>query len=205
MLAAMGLLVVGTAGAEVFTQRVSLVALMGSAVLFLLGWRWLGAAAFPIALLLLAIPLPYLIYYTLTSPMQALAAKIAVIGLKVTGIPVVAQGNMLHLPENLSLEVAEACSGIRSLYAFLALGALIAYFTPLPLLGRILVFLATIPLSVLANSFRVWASSLGAYLVGPEVTKGIVHELFGLLVFVTALALFFLVRKGVRSLWPSAS
>jgi exosortase len=202
ILAGAGLLVLGTAAAEVFTQRVSFLVLIASTVLFLLGWRWLRALAFPIALVFLAIPLPYVLYYSLTSPLQAFAARCAVLGLKSVGVPVVAQGNVLHLPDT-SLEVAEACSGIRSLYAFLALGALLAYSMAIPALGRVLVFLATIPLSVLANAFRVWTTSLGAYFIGPQVAQGLVHELFGVIIFVSAFGLFILIRKGARTLWES--
>ena len=157
---------------------------------------------FPLAFLLLAIPLPYVIYYGITAPLQTFAAKCAIVGLKVVGVPAVAQGNMIHLPET-SLEVAEACSGIRSLYAFLALGALLAHSMPIPLWGRLLVFASTIPLSVAGNAVRVWGSGLGAYLIGPETTKGTVHELFGLITFSVALGLFVLFRKGARNLWPS--
>jgi exosortase len=202
ILLALGLLVLGSAGAEVFTQRVSFVLLVASLVCFLLGWGWLRAVAFPICLLLLAIPLPYLIYYSLTGPMQSFAAKCAVAGLKLIGVPAIGAGNVIHL-QGTSLEVAEACSGIRSLYAFLALGALLAYSMTIPVWGRILVFLMTIPLSVAANAFRVWASGVGAALIGPQATRGIVHELFGLIVFATALGVLLLCRQGARKLWPS--
>jgi exosortase len=200
---ALALLVLGAAGAEVFTQRVSLVLLMGSLVLFLFGRGWLGRLAFPLAFLLFAIPMPYVLYYSLTGPMQGFAAKAAVIGLKGVGVPVVAQGNIIHLPDT-SLEVAEACSGIRSLYAFLALGALLAQSLPVPVWGRVIVFLVTIPVSVAANAFRVWGSGLGAYLVGPQVTQGFVHEFFGFVVFAAALSIYLLLRKGARGLWHSA-
>jgi exosortase len=202
ILLGLGMLILGTAGAEVFTQRVSLVLLLAASVTFFLGWGWTRRLAFPIAFLLLAVPLPYVVYYGLTSPMQAFAARCAVFGLKGLGVPVVAQGNVLHLPET-SLEVAEACSGIRSLYAFLALGALLAYWMHIPAFARILVFLATIPLSIAANAFRVALTGLGAYLVGPQMTHGLVHELFGVLIFLSALGIYFLVRKGARVLWES--
>jgi len=172
--------------------------------LLLFGWRRFTLALFPIAFLLLAIPLPYVLYYGLTAPLQALAAKFAVSGLEVLGVPVFAQGNVLHLPET-SLEVAEACSGIRSLYAFLAIGALVAYFTRIPWPGRVLIFALAIPLSVAGNAFRVWGSGLGAYLVGPEVTRGTVHELFGLLVFIVSLGILILIKRGARSLWSPAA
>ena len=205
VLGAMGLLVLGAAGAEVFTQRVSFVVLLFALVVYLLGWGWLRATWFPLAFLLLAIPLPYVLYYSLTSPLQSFAAKCAVFGLKSIGVPVLAQGNILHLPGQTDLMVAEACSGIRSLYSFLALGALAAYSMPIPFLGRGLVFLATIPLGVAANAFRVWATSLGVYLIGPQVAEGWIHESFGLIVFVVALLLFLLIRKGASRLWHSAS
>jgi len=203
VLLALALLVVGAAGAEVFTQRVSLVLLLAALVLFLAGWRWTGQLAFPIGFLLLAIPLPYVIYYSLTAPMQALAARAAIAGLRVMGVPAMAQGNIIHLPDT-TLEVAEACSGIRSLYAFLALGALLARAMPGPPWARGLVFLSTIPLSIAANALRVWGSSMGAYLIGPKATEGTVHELFGLIVFAAALGIFLLLRKGARGLWSPA-
>jgi exosortase len=202
ILLAMGLLVLATAGAEVFTQRVSLLLTLASLVLFLRGWRHLCVVAFPLAVLFLAIPLPYVIYYGLTAPMQAFAAKAAVWGLQTVGVPSVAQGNVIHLPQG-SLEVAEACSGIRSLYAFLAVGALVAHSMSIPFWGRLLVFSFTIPLSVAGNSFRVFGSGIGTWLIGPQVTKGAIHELFGVLVFVTSLGVFILIKKAARSVWSS--
>jgi exosortase len=115
-----------------------------------------------------------------------------------------AQGNIIHLPET-SLEVAEACSGIRSLYAFLALGALMAYSMSIPFWGKLLVFLSTIPLSIAANAVRVWGSGIGAHLFGPKAVQGTVHELFGVVIFAGAILVFLTVRKGARVLWPSAS
>jgi exosortase len=203
VVASASLLILGAAGAEVFTQRVSLLLFMASTVVFLTGWRWFKGMAFPIGFLLLAIPMPYVLYYSLTGPMQAFAAKCAITGLQVVGVPAIGQGNIIHLPQT-SLEVAEACSGIRSLYSFLALGALLAHSMPIPVWGRFLVFFLTIPLSVAGNAIRVWASGVGAYTIGPEATEGTIHELFGLIIFASALGLYILVRKGVRNLWQSA-
>jgi exosortase len=203
VLTALGLLVVGTAGAEVFTQRVSLVVLLGSGVVFLAGWAWFRGVSFPLVFLLLAIPMPYVLYYSLTGPMQAFAARCALAGLQGIGVPALAQGNIIHLP-GVSLEVAEACSGIRSLYAFLALGAILAHGMPIPLWARFAVFLFTIPVSVAANAIRVWGTGSGAYTIGPAAAEGTIHELFGVLVFILAIALFLLIRKGARILWPSA-
>lgn len=202
LLAASALLIVGSAGAEVFTQRVSLVVLLASLVLFLYGWRHLRITGFAIALLLLAIPLPYVIYYGLTAPMQAFAAKCAIVGLRGVGIPAVGQGNIIHLSET-SLEVAEACSGIRSLYAFLAVGALVANATPIPLWGRFGLFLLTIPLAVAGNAVRVFGSGLGAWLIGPEATHGTIHEIFGLVVFAVSLGIFMLLKRIIGAICSS--
>jgi len=200
ILAAGALLILGTAGAEVFTQRVSMLLALASLTLFLFGWGHLRLAGFPIALMLFAIPLPYVIYYGLTGPLQLLAAKCAVAALRFMGVHALAQGNMIHLP-NTSLEVADACSGIRSLYAFLSVGALMAYATSGPFMGRLLLFLATIPLSVAGNALRVWGTGLGAYFVGPEAAHGTIHEVFGLTVFAVSLGIFLLVKEVARKLW----
>jgi exosortase len=202
ILGSLALLVLGTAGAEVFTQRVSLVTLLASLVLFLSGWPRLRRTAFPLAFLLLAIPLPYVVYYGLTQPLQGVAARAAVAGLNLVGILTVREGNIIHLPGT-SLEVAEACSGIRSLYAFLALGALLARSLPVPGWARWLVFAATIPLSVVGNALRVWGTGVAAHLAGPAAAEGTVHEMFGLFVFAIALVVLALVGKGARSLWSS--
>jgi len=203
VLGAGALLAVGAAGAEVFTQRVSFIVAVASVCVFLWGWRRFGVMAFPVAFVLLAIPLPYVIYYDLTAPMQTLAAKTAIHGLRALGIPSVAEGNIIHLP-GMSLEVAEACSGIRSLYAFLALGALFARSLRLPTWGRWLVFVSTIPLSIAGNAVRVLGTGVAAHLGGAEMATGTVHEMFGLIVFVFALGILALIGKGAKQLWRDA-
>ena len=204
ILASAALLVLGTAGAEVFTQRVSFALFLPSAILFLFGWRHLRITLFPLSLLLLAIPLPYVIYYGLTAPMQAFAAKCAIFGLHLVGVPVAAEGNIIHL-SNTSLEVAEACSGIRSLYAFLTLGALVAYSTPAPGWVRAIIFLFTIPLSVAGNAVRVFGTGIAVHLFGPEMAEGTVHEMFGMIVIAFSLGVFLILKSIARRLWLSAS
>lgn len=204
ILAAGGMLVLGSAGAEVFTARVSLVVLLVSLVVFFAGWRWLRETGFSLAFLLLAIPMPYVIYYGLTGPLQGIAAKCAIVGMRGIGILAVGEGNVIHLPDH-SLEVAEACSGIRSLYAFLALGSLFARSLPIPIWAKWLVFALTIPLSVFGNAIRVWGTGVGAHVIGPEVAEGFIHEFFGLIIFAVSLLGLLVLGKGVRTIWPSAS
>jgi exosortase len=132
--------------------------------------------------------------------MQRLAAHSAVVGLNAVGIPALREGNMIHLAQG-SLEVAEACSGIRSLYAFLAVGALAAAFTPIPLWGRIAVLLTTIPVAIAGNAIRVWISGVGTHTGRLWAVHGTMHEVFGLLTFLLMLGLFLLFRKVARLLW----
>jgi exosortase/archaeosortase family protein len=75
---------------------------------------------------------------------------------------------------------------------------------PIPLWARFAVFLFTIPVSVAANAIRVWGTGIGAYTIGPAAAEGPIHELFGVVVFILAIGLFLLIRKGARVLWPSA-
>jgi exosortase len=203
VLGALGLLILGAAGAEVYTQRVSLIILVASVAVFLHGYGLLRIISFPLAFLLLAVPIPYVLYYGITAPMQTQAAGIAAWGLQAIGVHAAAIGNTLRLPQG-NLEVAEACSGIRSLYAFVGVGAIVAYTTTVPLWARLVIFSMTIPLAILGNAVRVWTSGMGVYLIGPRVTKGLPHELFGIAVFLGCMCIFIGVRKLVRSLWSSA-
>jgi exosortase len=201
VLFALGLFVVGTAGAEYFTARCSLVFL-----LFGLAWTFGGKAVlrlawFPIAYLLFMIPIPYVIYYSATFPMQLLASKVAGKALAIIGVPHLQQGNIIHLPAY-SLEVAEACSGLRSLVSLLALGAAYARFTQPNLSWQIVLFLLTIPIALAANVFRVWATAVGAYAISPKVAEDFLHEFSGIVVFVISFILLFAIG-GVFYWWQN--
>jgi exosortase len=199
VLAALALFIVGTAGAEYFTVRCSLVFLI-----FGLTWTFGGRPAirlawFPIAYLLFMIPVPYVIYYSATFPMQLLASKLAGKGLAIVGVPLVRQGNVIHLP-GYALEVAEACSGLRSLVALLALGAAYARLTQPGLGWQLALFICTIPIALAANVFRVWATALGAYAISPKIAEDFLHEFSGVVVFVISFILLFVIG-GVFYWW----
>lgn len=199
VLLALGMFIAGTAGAEYFTARCSLVFLI-----FGLTWTFGGRPAlrlawFPIAYLLLMIPIPYVIYYTATFPMQLLASKVACKGLAIIGVPFARQGNVIHIP-GYSLEVAEACSGLRSLVSLLALGAAYARLTQPNLSWQAILFICTVPIALAANIFRVWATALGAYAISPKVAEDFLHEFSGIVVFVISFLLLFIIG-GVFSWW----
>ncbi|MFH1687388.1 MAG: exosortase/archaeosortase family protein [bacterium] len=185
VLAALGLFVVANAGAEYFTLRVSLVMLLAGLVWYLLGLSILKKAWFEVAVLLFMIPLPYVIYYSATFPLQLLASKITVTLLNLIGAGAVREGNIIHL-SGISLAVAEACSGMRSLVSLMALGAVYAHISQLSAGRKLLLFLAGVPIAVGANVVRVFVTALLAYIGGAEVTAEPWHTLLGLSVFVMA-------------------
>jgi len=135
--------------------------------------------------------LPYVLYYSLTFPMQLFATKVTVRLLNLIGMTAVRQGNMIHLP-GYSLEVAEACSGLRSLISLLALGAIYARLTQKGLPRQIILFASTVPIAVAANIFRVFFTAVGAYTVSKELAEDFLHTLSGMMVFVVAFIMLFI-------------
>src|SRR5487761_929998 len=127
MLGGIVLLLGGSLGAELFTSRFSLLVLLAGMVLFLAGWKRLRAVSFPLGFFILMIPIPVIIYNQITFPLQLLASRVAASGLELMQVPVLRDGNVLILP-NYSLEVVEACSGIRSLMNLFTLAIAYGYF-----------------------------------------------------------------------------
>lgn len=203
MLGSLLLFIGGVAGMEFFTTRVSMIGLLAGVILYLAGWRFLRAIWFPLAFLLFMIPVPYILYYSATFPLQLLGTKVAsgVIGL--LGIPHLRQGNIIHLPDNYSLEVAEACSGLRSLVTLLALAALIAYFFQRTKPRALILFFSAIPIAIAANIFRITVTAIGAYGISRKFAEDYIHELSGMIVFafslICLLILSSLLRMGRRS------
>lgn len=191
VLIGMILFVLGNGASEYFTVRFSLVVTIFGLILYLYGKRIIHSTWFEILFLFFMIPIPYVIYFSATFPMQLLASKVTVSILNFIGMSVVRQGNIIHLP-NQSLEVAEACSGMRSLISLLALGAIYAYLTQKKLSAKIVLFLSTIPIAVLGNIFRVFLTAIIVYTSDINVTEGATHFLMGSSVFVVAFILLFI-------------
>jgi exosortase len=201
LLPSLALLLLGTAGAEYFLQRISLVGLLGGLLWVGCGPEWARKCVFPLCFLLFAVPVPYVVYYSLSFPLQQLAAKVATLGLNAIGLAAQRIGNTIELPGGTSLEVAEACSGLRSLVSLLALGAMFARFSQDRALKRWVLFLSTVPIAILGNALRVFATGIGVYFGGEKWGEGAIHESMGLLVFAFAMVALFLVSallRGVR-------
>lgn len=194
-------LATGLIGAELFLTRISMLGVIAGSVLFVWGWRRLRILAFPIAFLLLMIPIPAIIFNQIALPLQLLASRVGAISVSALGIPVLREGNVIVLA-NTTLHVAEACSGIRSLISLLTLGIVFGYFVDPRGWMRTVIALATIPIAVVANGLRVSGTGIAAHYYGSAAAEGFLHEFSGWLVFVVSLSLLFGMQKLVARLFP---
>jgi exosortase len=190
MLVAVGMLLIGSLGAELFISRVSLLVLIAGMVLFLAGWKMLRAVSFPLAFLIFAIPIPVIVYNQITFPLQLTASRFAAFWLEAVRVPVLRDGNILLL-SNYSLEVIEACSGIRSLMSLVALAVAYGYFAEARLWVRCLLVLLMVPSAIISNALRIMGAGVLAHRFGPDAAEGFLHEFSGWVVFLTALGLIF--------------
>jgi exosortase len=203
VLGSLALLVVGTLGAELFLARVSIVGLVAGVTLFVGGWRHLRLLAFPIGFLLLMIPLPAIVFNEVAFPLQLLASQFGELTLRAFSIPVLREGNLIILA-NTTLEVAEACSGIRSLVSLLTLGIVLGYFSDSRQWVRVAIALCTIPVAIAANGIRVAGTGVAAAYVGPQAATGFLHTFSGWLVFVLAFVILFSVQQLLFRFFPVA-
>jgi exosortase len=199
MLFAIGLRVLGMLGAELFLTRLSLVVLISGMVLFLAGSQALRWMAFPLGYLLFMIPLPAIVYYQLTFPLQLLASRLGSAGLVALGIHTVREGNLLILP-NCTLNVVEACSGIRSLLSLLAAVVAFAYLAEPSRWKRGVLAIASIPIAIASNGLRLVATGVLSYFFTPTADSGVVHLALGLGFFSLAFLLIVLIQKVLQML-----
>jgi exosortase len=199
MLFAIGLLILGTLGSEHFTARISMLLLISGIIVFLVGWQALRSVAFPMGYLLFMIPLPAIIYYQLTFPLQLLASRLGASGLVALGVPTVREGNLLILP-NITLEVVEACSGVRSLLSLLAAVVGYVYLVEPSTWKRITLIALTIPIVILSNGSRLVATGVLSFIFGPRADSSVVHTALGLLFFALAFISILFVHSLLRRL-----
>jgi exosortase len=197
---ALSVLIVGVMGAELFLSRVSLLLLIAGLVIFFLGWNYFRAVLFPWAFLILMIPLPAIIFNQITFPLQLLASKVAATVLPILGVPVLREGNVINLPA-MPLEVAEACSGIRSLLSLTTLAIMYGYLMEPRNSVRVALALASLPIAVAANSFRIVGTGLLVQYWDPEKAEGFFHLFSGWLIFVISLLMLFLFHRLMRFFW----
>jgi exosortase len=190
-------MILGVAASEYFTTRLSLVVIVTGIALYYLGTANFRKVWFSFFFLLFMIPVPAVIYNAATFPMQLFATRISAGLLQVIGVPCVRHGNVIQLPDY-ALEVLEACSGLRSLVTLMALGALYGYLTLDGKVRPILLFAATIPIAIVTNIFRIFVTAIAAYAISTSFAEDFLHEISGLLVFVAALVLIFILGGILR-------
>lgn len=191
------LYVVGTAAAELFTARVSLVCVVAGLVWAIEGGARLRVLAFPIAFLACMIPLPYVFYYQLTFPLQIESSRWAAGLLEFAGMPVVREGNILNL-EGYTLEVVTACSGLRSIMTLGTMALFLTDFVRLSVVSKTLLVVASVPVAVAANVARLGLTACIAAMGGAEAAESFLHELSGVVVFITGLGALFAAGKGLE-------
>ncbi len=198
---AAALLFLGSLGAELFLTRISMVGMVLALVIFLCGWKWLWHLAFPLSVLLLMIPPPEIIFNEVSFPMQLAATKMAGGFLGAVGIPVLLEGNLIQLPNNVTLEVAVACSGIRSLMALFAAGVAYAYFLDNRQGMRWILVAATIPIAVIANGVRIAGTGVLSYLVSEKAAEGYFHAFSGWVIFVSGFLMIVALHSAISLVW----
>lgn len=192
VLSSMGLLVLGTLGAENFLGRISLLFALAGLAIYFCGWSFFRLIFSPWVVLFLMIPLPVIIYNRIAIPLQLVASRLATTLLDLAGVPVLREGNIIRLP-TISLEVAEACSGMRSLMALITISVVYAYLFEKGTWRRVVLVLSAIPIAVVTNGFRIMGSGLLGQYWSPEKAGGFFHEFSGILIFCAScllLALF---------------
>ncbi len=182
----------GHAGAEFFFMRFSIVVTLTGIVLFFWGWERLKILMVPLVYLILMIPIPAILWNKIAFPLQLLAARLSAETIMMIGIPVFREGNILNLA-NTSLEVVDACSGLRSLTSLIALSAIFAYISPLSLIKKWILFLSAVPIAVAVNVIRLTITAAMAHWISPETAHGFLHDMSGMIIFVGALGLVYLV------------
>ncbi|HMY37778.1 MAG TPA: VPLPA-CTERM-specific exosortase XrtD [Marinagarivorans sp.] len=195
--AGLGLFVLGTLGcfagamSTLFpVMQYSLLISLGGLTLAITGWRAFRFFIVPLLILLLSVPLPNFIYKNLSFELQLLSSSIGVHFIRLFNIPVYLEGNVIDLG-TMKLQVVEACSGLRYLFPLMTLGFIAAHFFKVPLWKKILVFLSTIPITVLMNSLRIGIIGVTVEWWGQAMAEGFLHDFEGWVVFMGCTAILF--------------
>lgn len=200
--ASLGIYLVSYAGGIAVFARLTMVSSLFGLLWVSLGWPAVRVLAFPLGFLLFMVPVPDTLLSMVSFPLQMLATRISAEVIQFCSIPVYREGNMLYFVQT-QLEVAEACSGIRSIMSLTMLSVLFAHLSGNGWWRKVVLVLAAIPIAMLANILRVSGTGILAHFFGDRVARGFLHEFSGLAVFAFGLGMLFLVftllnRIGAR-------
>jgi exosortase len=190
---------IATLGAELFLSRTAIVVSIIGAVLFLGGAQRARVMAFPLFLLFFMIPIPAILYNQITFPLQLIASRVAEWALMLVGIPVLREGNVLELAGQ-KLSVVEACSGIRSLLTLSFLSLVYGYFFETKTWLRVVLFLSTVPIAILANASRVTVTGIIAD-SRPELAHGLFHTAEGFVIWIVSITILATFHQTVDKIY----
>lgn len=199
VVASIVLLIGGLRGVESFISRISFLTALAGAILLVFGWQVLRVLAFPLAFMLLMIPPPAAVFSQVVTALQLLASNIGEFAINALDIPVLRQGNMLILA-NTTLEVAQACSGIRSLIALFTLG--LVFGSDPRTWVRVVIAVSAIPIAILFNGLRVASAGVAAHYYGSAGVEGLFHAFSGWVVFLVTVLLMMALQRLLIGLWP---
>jgi exosortase len=182
------ILIIAYMGTEYFTMRSSLIIIIAGIVLYFFGKSVFKVLLLPICYLFFMVPLPEIIYNFIAFPLKLFVAKYSVLFLEMMGIIVLREGNIIMFP-NIVLEVADACSGLRSLMSLLAVSVAFSFLIRTSNLRKIIIIFSALPIAIFTNAIRVIITGILAQYWGAEVAQGFFHEFAGLLVFGFAIVL----------------
>jgi perosamine synthetase len=185
------------AGGLAFPARVAMVFSLAGLVWFGMGTQYFNVLTFPIGFLLFIVPVPYSLIGLVSQPLQLIATKVSAALIQECSIPVYREGNMLYFVQA-QLEVAEACSGIRSIMAMTMLSLVFCFLSRKGWWRKSLLIAAAIPIAFVANIVRVTGTGILAHFFGAQVARGFLHEFSGLVVFAFGLVLLFGVSSVVN-------
>jgi exosortase len=191
------LLILGVLGAELFLSRSSLLFVLAGLVIYFKGWRYFRIIFFPWLFLFLMVPPPTLIMNHVTIPLQFIASDLATWFLRMAGVPVLQNGNVIQLP-NMALDVVEACSGIRSLISLGVMAIIYGYLLESSNTLRVLLAAASIPIAVLANGLRIMGTGMTGLYWEPSKAQGFFHEFSGWVIFIVSLITLYIVHQILR-------
>ena len=190
-------LLVAWFGSEFFSMRTSLIVLLAGMTLFWFGREVLKGMALPLGYLIFMVPIPYIIYDMLAFPLKLFVTKVSVTFLKIVGVVVIREGNIIMFPAT-TLEVADACSGIRSLISLLAIAAAYSFLMKTSNIRRWIIIFSAIPIAVATNALRVIITGILAQWWGAKAAEGFFHEFAGMAVFVLAMTLLIAFGEMLR-------
>ncbi len=192
-------LIIGNVAFEPFLRQSSFIISIAGLIFFMFGIEIYKTLLFSTGYLFFMIPLPYIIMNSIAVNLRLVNAKVAYAALHLSGIPILREGVNLELP-NMSLVVADLCTGILSLVAIMALAVFYAYITQKNIISRVALVLLSIPIAIFSNMFRLIMTVGLAYFYGQRILGDVIHQFHGTVNFLITVFLLVIMGKLVHKL-----